>query len=199
MLEALITLIVATSILLGSPGPAPLALAATSAVYGINKTLPFYLGILAGLAVAIVGAVFGVSVIINSYPSSKLIMQLLGGSYLIYIAYKIATGPTIISEKTDSKLIPTFFDGFILNLLNPKAYAAFFAIFTHFLLPNDTINMSYLLTACVVFTIAVIVDYLWMLLGAGLGQVFSNQKSAKIIRFSFASIIILLVVISFII
>jgi len=46
MTESVLALIIATSVLLGSPGPAPLALAATSATFGIKNSLPFYFGIL---------------------------------------------------------------------------------------------------------------------------------------------------------
>lgn len=37
MLESIVSLIVATLLLLGSPGPVPLALAATGATYGFRK------------------------------------------------------------------------------------------------------------------------------------------------------------------
>lgn len=56
MLESIVSLIAATGLLLGSPGPAPLALAATGATFGIRRGAPFLAGILLGLSVAIIGA-----------------------------------------------------------------------------------------------------------------------------------------------
>lgn len=41
MLESIVSLIAATGLLLGSPGPAPLALAATGATFGIRRGAPF--------------------------------------------------------------------------------------------------------------------------------------------------------------
>ena len=197
MLEALITLIVATSVLLGSPGPAPLALAATSASYGITKTLPFYFGILLGLAAGIIGAIFGVSLLLSTYPSAKLIVQIVGACYLLFVAYKIARGPALESDNNVDSAIPTMLDGFILNLLNPKVYAAFFAIFSHFVLPLENQSIGYFVTAIVCFIIAVIVDYVWMVLGAALKKVFAKPRSARIVRGIFAGVIVLLVILSF--
>ncbi len=43
MVESIVALITASALLLGSPGPAPLALAATGATYGIKGGIPFLL------------------------------------------------------------------------------------------------------------------------------------------------------------
>ena len=48
MIEALLTIAFTTAILLGSPGPAPIALAATGAAQGFTRGLPFLCGILLG-------------------------------------------------------------------------------------------------------------------------------------------------------
>ena len=58
MNSALIKLVIGTVLLLGSPGPAPIALAAVSATYGIRRGLPFYFGNLSGLLVAMIAAMF---------------------------------------------------------------------------------------------------------------------------------------------
>lgn len=85
MLESLISLVVATALLLGSPGPAPLALAATGATYGVKKGAPFLVGILSGLAVAIVGATVGIAALFNAFPSVKVTVQVMGALYIIYV------------------------------------------------------------------------------------------------------------------
>ncbi len=41
MIEGILTLILVTTLLLGSPGPAPLALAGISAAFGIRRGMPF--------------------------------------------------------------------------------------------------------------------------------------------------------------
>ncbi|WP_260865169.1 LysE family translocator [Shewanella sp. KCT] len=136
MLESLVSLIAATGLLLGSPGPAPLALAATGATFGIRRGAPFLAGILLGLSVAIIGASAGLAALFSNFPDLRLTFQLLGGAYIAFIAYKIASAPC--TQLDNAQQAPSFKDGFILNLLNPKAYAAFLAIFSQFLLPLET-------------------------------------------------------------
>ena len=194
MIEALTTLIIVTALLMGSPGPAPLTLAATSATFGVRKTTPFLTGILFGLLVAIFGAIFGVAVLFKSFPDAKIIVQFLGASYLIFIAYKISISKVVISsDGVTSENRPSFLDGFILNLLNPKAYAAFFAIFSQFLLPFESIFISFLVTATVSFIVSIVVDLAWVLLGGVLKNLFDDPKSRLAVRRIFGVLIILVV------
>ena len=95
MFEAFISLIVATTLLLGSPGPVPLALAATGAVFGFRAGLPFLIGILAGLAVAITLGSAGLAALFETAPSSRIFVQAIGAVYIGYVAVKIATAPTL--------------------------------------------------------------------------------------------------------
>lgn len=189
--EALITLITTTALLLGSPGPAPLALAATSAAFGTKEGIPFLLGILSGLAVAIFCASIGLATLFVTFPTMKLICQIVGTGYILFVAYKIATAPTNITETAVSP--PSFKDGFILNLLNPKAYAAFLAIFSQFLLPLASTNLSYLATGVICLLVAALVDMLWLFFGGLLRPIFAEPKQARIIRILFALLMIIAV------
>lgn len=197
MIESITSLIIVSSILLGSPGPAPLALAATSATYGFKKSFPFYLGILIGLAAAILGAIFGVAVLLSAFPKAKLFLQVIGASYLIYVAYKIATGPNQLGSEQAKESCPSFLDGFILNLLNPKAYAAFLAIFSQFLIPTSSQTFSIVFTGLVCFFVAVVVDFIWLTLGVVLRKLLVNERSVQIVRVIFAALIIGMVIASF--
>ena len=189
MFESIISLSVATVLLLGSPGPAPLAIAATGATYGTREGIPFLVGILCGLLFAIIGATLGMAVLLNSFPDVRFILQVVGGLYIVYIAQKIARAPVLsIGNETVSK--PSLLDGFILNLINPKAYAAFLAIFSQFLLPFKTQFSSYLATGLICFLIAVIVDSAWLALGAFLRPIFESPNSARAIRVIFAVLMV---------
>lgn len=190
MIEGIVVLAIATSVLLGSPGPATLSLAAVGATYGVSKGAPYLFGILMGLLLAMVGAVFGVAAVFDRWPAAKWIIQLLGAAYLFYVAYKIATAPALLGDEKTTHGVPRFRDGLILNLLNPKAYAAFFVLFSQFLVPIANIPTQYFLTAIVCFAIAVIVDSIWLLLGSVIRPLFSTPRSARIVRMFFAATIV---------
>lgn len=193
MLDAVVTLVSVTALLLGSPGPAPLALAAIGASVGVKRGLPFLLGILLGLLIACAGAAIGLSLILDVTPVAKRVVQILGAAYILYVAYKIATGPVLNDNSSNGQASPSLLDGFFLNILNPKAYAAFFALFSQFAIPAHTQILSLIYTGAISFFVAVLVDFLWLVLGGAIGPLFRQPRSARLLRVSFGALMIVAV------
>lgn len=191
MLDALGSLLLAATLLLGSPGPATISLAATGAVFGIRGGLPFLWGILSGVAVVMVLGAAGVVALFSAYPSSRLTVSIIGALYICYVAFKIASAPLLSRNHDADVLAPTFRDGFILNLLNVKAYAAFVALFSQFALPFSTTFVSTLMTAVVAFAVVTIVDAIWLVIGRFLTPVFESPTFARPTRILFGLLVVL--------
>ena len=191
MTEAIITLSIATAILLGSPGPATLSLAAVGASFGVSRGRPYLSGILLGLMFAMAGAIFGVAAVFSRWPEVKFATQLLGAAYLFYVSYRIATAPVLVAGENDQIDIPGLRDGFILNILNPKAYAAFFVLFTQFLVPLESVSAGYAVTYVIIFAVAILVDSMWLVIGSGIRSIFANRKYARTVRVLFALSIVI--------
>lgn len=185
MTEALVALIIAASVLLGSPGPATLSLAAVGATAGVARGLPYLAGILIGLACAMAGAVVGVAAIFVQWPQARIIVQVLGALYLAYIAYRIAFAPINSDSSADASAAPGFRDGVVLNILNPKLYAGFFVLFSQFLLPMQNAVAQYAATAAVMFVIGIVVDSIWLGIGSTIQALFTHPRSARAIRVLF--------------
>lgn len=194
MLESVAALFLATTALLGGPGPAVVSLAAVGATSGIRNGLPYLCGILAGLLVALIGAVLGLATILLRWPQAGTAIQLIGATYILYVAWKIGSAPVISNNDGQPVNHPTFRDGLVLNLLNAKAYAAFFALFSQFLLPFENTLLAYAASATVVFAVGVAVDLVWFLAGGFLQKTFSDPRSARLIRILFALLIVASVV-----
>ena len=197
MIEAVGALVVATTILMGSPGPATLALAATGATFGFRNGLPFLIGILAGLAVVITIGAAGLGTLLEAYPASKLYLQLAGGAYIFYVAFKIATADVTRPGAGVDEQAPSLANGFILNLLNAKAYAAFLALFSSFLLPLSGLVWSYFVTAVIAYTVIIVVDVAWLGLGGLLRPLFEEPRRARITRVCFGLLIVASVIYTF--
>jgi len=191
MVETILTLTVATGLLLGSPGPATLSLAAVGATFGVSKGLPYLVGILLGLLCAMAGAVLGVATIFVQWPQTKWVVQILGAMYLFYIAFRIATAPVLMNGDSTQHKMPGFRDGFILNLLNPKAYAAFFVLFSQFLLPFETVPARYFATSLIIFVVAVVVDSIWLVIGSAVRSLFTRPRTARATRVLFGLSIVI--------
>ena len=192
MTEALFTIAFTTLVLLGSPGPAPLALAATGAAQGFKRGLPFLCGILAGLLVAVILAASGVATLLVEQPQISRGLKWAAAAYLLYVAYKIACNKSALDSKVQS--LPRFYDGFLLNLLNPKAYAACIAIFASTTVPVTSNLTAILLAASVCYSVAVLVDVCWLALGGVMFKTITNVKTLSAIRLVFALSLVALVV-----
>jgi len=183
--DALITLLIAAIVLLGSPGPATMSLAAVGATAGITKGTPYLLGILTGLVSAMVGAIIGVAAIFVQWPDARLVVQSLGALYITYIAYRIASAPIVGSNDTDEHATPNFRDGLVLNLLNPKLYAGFFVLFSEFMLPLSNATAQFAMTGAVLSVVGIVVDSIWLGVGSSIQALFAHPRFARRIRVLF--------------
>ncbi len=190
MTEALFTIAFTTLVLLGSPGPAPLALAATGAAQGFKRGLPFLCGILAGLLVAVLLAASGVATLLVEQPQISGGLKWAAAAYLLYVAYKIACNKSALDSKEQS--LPRFYDGVLLNLLNPKAYAACIAIFASTSVPVESTLVATVLSAGVCYSVAILVDIVWLALGGIIAKKITHAGALRIIRLAFAMSLVLL-------
>jgi len=189
--EAFLTLLLATNFLLGSPGPATLSLAATGATVGFRRGYPFLAGILAGLAVVIAAAAVGLASLLTAFSELRMAAQIVAAGYIVYLAAKIATSPILVENGNAIQSAPRFRDGFILNLLNVKAYAVFLAVFSGFLLPFESTLVAYLATALVCVAVATAVDIIWLWFGGAIRPLFARPRAARILRLFFAFLMVL--------
>jgi threonine/homoserine/homoserine lactone efflux protein len=163
--------------LVGTPGPATLALAATSAAYGPRRGVELMAGLLTSMAA--IGAITagGITTLLLSLPGARPIGSVLAGAYLLYLAWRIATAPTL-DEKVDLEQAPSFVSGFLLNFVNPKAYAATAALLGGFVLVTGDPMLD------------AIADVAWILAGASLAGAFGDPRANRVVNITFATLLL---------
>jgi len=181
MFEQILILISVTTVLVGAPGPAPLALASSAVTYGMQGSLPLFAGQLVGLFLVMIGTSLGLARVFLSYPELKAVCQLIGAAYFIFFAYQISTAP-IQSERRTVETSGFAF-GVIIIALNPRVYVAIFAIFSQFLLPFNDSQVAIFMTAITCWLVALVVNMLWLALGRSLKPLFVNKSQIRMIRF----------------
>ncbi|NKF52567.1 LysE family translocator [Shewanella sp. WXL01] len=210
MQEQVILLISTTALLLGSPGPVPISLAINGMCFGVRESLGYLFGILTGLVWVMLSTSVGLALVIETMPHVSRALQYLAFAYLMYVAYKIAKAPLpmpkeqLTSKEQTGDPHPGFLDGFTLNLINPKAYAAMLAIFSSvsLSLESQVTSMTYTATTCLL--VAIVVDSAWLVLG-GLAKpwfsrvVVDSPERAMRIKQLFAFSLVLVVVYSVVI
>jgi threonine/homoserine/homoserine lactone efflux protein len=105
-----------------SPGPVNLMTLSSGANNGLRKTLPFVSGATIGFTLLLVLSGLGMATFVKLYPLFLDYLIYLGGAYIAYMGYKIALSSADIECLSIAP--PNFFEGFLLQWLNPKAWIA---------------------------------------------------------------------------
>lgn len=145
-----------------SPGPSFLVVAqnalAKSRAHGIATALGTGLGV----ALFAVLASFGVTTLIETVPSAYLLFKLLGGAYLLYLAFRIWRGASepLMAQEIQGGSSGTLFQSFLLGLVtqtsNPKTALVIAGIFAAFV-PADPPQYTTILVSLIAF----VIDFSW--------------------------------------
>ena len=130
--------VVASIVLLLTPGPAVLFIVARSVEQGRAAGLVSVLGIHLGTIVHIIAAAVGLSALIMASALAFAIVKYVGAAYLIWIGIR-----TLMAKDADpaapvapaEPLARVFRDGFVVNLFNPKTAIFFLAFLPQFVDP----------------------------------------------------------------
>lgn len=192
--QAIFTFTLAAIALLASPGPATLALAASGAAYGMQRSLQFFVGITLGLVIAMALVASGLYVVLHSFPGLAVALTVISIVYIFWLAYRIGTAPPIQDEQT--VVTPGWGAGFMLGVANIKAYAAFAALLGSFTLGTSPAweqgsKALICLLVCVVF------DFLWLFAGSRMRKLFIHPVWSRRLNVSFAILMVATVAWSF--
>jgi threonine/homoserine/homoserine lactone efflux protein len=164
----------ATLALLLVPGPAVLYITARSANQGRLAGLVSVLAIETANFLQAVAATLGLSAILVSSALAFDVVKYLGAAYLMYLGARKLLVPedeegdqTIKSES----LSRIYWQGFVINLLNPKTALFFFAFLPQFVGPaKGNVTGQTLLLGTIFVGMALITDSLYALLASSLAN-----------------------------
>lgn len=105
-----------------SPGPVNMIILSSGINYGVKRTIPYVSGATVGFTLLLLFIGLGFFQLIQAYPAFLQYLAVGGSLFIMYMGYKIATSkPEMEVKNTD---IPKFYEGFLLQWLNPKAWIA---------------------------------------------------------------------------
>lgn len=183
--SALILFTIATSI---TPGPNNILILASGVNYGIRKSLPHYIGIGFGFPMMVISVGLGAAIIFRQYPFLHIALKLLGVCYLLYLAFKVATASTNKIE-TESKKPFTFIQAALFQWINPKGWImAIGAVVTFTTSGNYFLQVIAIALTFVLFGLPC--TGLWLLFGASLKNLLSNQIAIRIFNIVMALLLV---------
>jgi threonine/homoserine/homoserine lactone efflux protein len=137
-----------------TPGPANISNAIIAMSMGRATSLIYGAGLSAGLVIWGIVAASGLGAVLQSSVYLLTILKLLGGLYLLWLAYSTARTSFRLEEQhqrpisAEMEATKWFFRGFVLNISNPKTVIAWLAALSVGLDSGD--GISALLVAVVV-------------------------------------------------
>ncbi len=174
-------------VLLATPGPAVISLFYSGINYGFVKSLPYFFGVLLGFVFNLALCAFGAGVILEfstAYTGLKILML----GYILYLAYKIATSAPL---DADGEVQPLhFWQGVLLNVLNPKAYIAAMSSISQFSLVSNYWESTLWIVA-INFMMAFVFQGMWCYCGQFVQLLFSHPKWFRRINIALAALLVM--------
>ena len=123
------------------PGPAVLYVVAQSAEHGRAAGLVSVTGVHLGTLVHVAAAAVGLSALIVSSAVAFSVVKYAGAAYLVYLGLRrfFTREPAELLPAKDAPLAGLFWQGVVVNVLNPKTALFFLAFLPQFVDPDRTV------------------------------------------------------------
>jgi len=177
MITVLLSMMVFALVGAITPGPVNIIAASSGANYGFKSTLPHVFG--ATLAYTFIVFLMGTSLsqTLKSFPQIIVLLKYLGGTFLLYMSFKIATAAPFDSDKiTEKTQPPSFIEGFLSQSLNPKAWLVSMSGVSLFVLPYSPVSRYIMAFTGISFLNCFIGVGTWAVIGHLIGRFLSTRK-----------------------
>lgn len=191
MPQDLIGLLVTAFALTGSPGPNVLSLAGTTAAFGRKAGARYMAGLCFGMLCVIAIVATGLAGLFLAIPGVAPVVTLAAAGYFLYLAWRIASAPPLGAAGEVGAAAPRWYEGMVLSLVNPKAYAAMAAVFSGHQLIADNLAGDALAKTLIVMAVIIAVNFVWLMVGAALTNVMRDPVRSRRINILFAGLLLL--------
>lgn len=177
----------------GTPGPNNTIVMASGAAFGFRRTVAAIAGINIGFPVMIVLVGLGLGGALTQWPFLLDLIRPLGVAYLLWLAWKIAAGPTDLKARREGRP-PGFVQMALFQFVNPKAWTLALAALSTFTGFWDSFLLEVLVIAGIAGLFGAPCTAAWTLLGVGAGQLISLPQHMRIFNLVMASLLVVSVV-----
>jgi threonine/homoserine/homoserine lactone efflux protein len=168
---------------LAIPGPSVFYIVTRSLAQGRRAGVASMLGVQAGGLVHVVAAAFGVSALIASSATAFTIVKYAGAAYLVVLGVRKLLArdtdqpdPEPRGPATTSRM---FWQGVVVNVLNPKTALFFLAFLPQFVDPSAPVAPQMLVLGTMLVGLGVLSDGTYALLAAGAGRKLRETARAR--------------------
>ena len=156
-----------------SPGPVNMITLSSGVSRGFAGTLPFVLGASLGFTALLFLLGLGLLELVTQHDLLMTAIKALGTAYICYLAVLLFKAPSTLAA-SEQESAPRFYQGALLQWLNPKAWAA---CFTGLALFTTTQQPESLYTFCSIYLVVCMCGIgFWAVLGSKSIRLFSTER-----------------------
>ncbi|BCE00838.1 LysE family translocator [Marinicellulosiphila megalodicopiae] len=179
-----------------TPGPNNIMMLSSGVNFGVKRSVPHWLGIITGvpLMMAILGLLIGLGLetLFEQKPWIFTMIKWTGCSYLLFLAFKIATlkeiKQTELNNQKSSKPF-TYLQGMLFQWVNPKAWIMCLGAISTFSNPNLNIISEVLTISLTFFCVGFFGVGIWLVVGKQLQRLLSNTQRRRIFNITMATLL----------
>jgi threonine/homoserine/homoserine lactone efflux protein len=119
--EIFVALVVFATVTSVTPGPNNLMLLSSGVNFGFRRSIPHMVGISVGFVVLLLAVGAGMGSLLTALPALYTALKIVGGVYLLYLAWKIATSTSFDSAESGARPM-SFLAAAAFQWVNPKAW-----------------------------------------------------------------------------
>lgn len=97
-------------------------LLASGVNFGFTRSIPHMLGIGIGFTIMLLAVGAGLGAILTTFPVLHTALKVIGGAYLLYLAWKIAMSRALAKDSEATSKPMTFLQAAAFQWVNPKAW-----------------------------------------------------------------------------
>lgn len=175
-----------------TPGPNNLMLLSSGVNFGVRRTWPHALGVVGGCFVMWCATGLGVAAVFLAWPAAELLLRVVGGGYLLYLAWRLAGAGAVKTRQPSAPQPLGPLGAAMFQWVNPKAWMMALTTFSAYALgqaPLDVLMTS--VVACLVMLPSVSV---WVLGGHSLGGWLATPSRARAFNVIMAALLLLTMV-----
>jgi threonine/homoserine/homoserine lactone efflux protein len=184
---AIILFAIATCV---TPGPNNTMIMTSGLNYGIQRSLPHYLGIILGFPAMVVAVGLGLASLFEQYAVLHLLLKVAGASYLTFLAWKIASAPISDLSVTEGKPF-TFLQAATFQWVNPKAWVLAVGATATYTVVGSDYSLQVLVIAIIFLVFGAPCIMLWLWFGASLKRLLQKPESVKYFNYAMATLLML--------
>ncbi|HCL71634.1 MAG TPA: LysE family translocator [Gammaproteobacteria bacterium] len=173
-----------------TPGPNNTMIMTSGLNYGIQRSLPHYLGIILGFPAMVVAVGLCLASLFEQYAVLHLLLKVAGASYLTFLAWKIASAPVSDLSVTEGKPF-TFLQAAAFQWVNPKAWVLAVGATATYTVVGSDYSLQVLVIAIIFLVFGAPCIMLWLWFGASLKRLLQKPESVKYFNYAMATLLML--------